>query len=85
MIVMYLEFSQRVTVKEISDYLRLHQPQFCEQCKEMDGNDTLTRDGQSGKNRASKCGICKTVSFLNIFLIDMVIYCVSEALTTSEV
>ena len=63
---MYLEFSQRSTVTEISDYLRLHQPQFCEQCKEMDGNDTSTGNGQSDKIRASQCGICKTVSFLNI-------------------
>ena len=51
----------------------------------MDGNDTSTGKGQSGKNKPSKCGICKTVSFLNIFLIDKVIYYVSEALTTSEV
>ncbi len=64
---MYLEFSQEGSVKEISDYLRKHQPQFCEQCKEMDGNDTSTGNGQSDKNESSKCGICKTVSFLNIY------------------
>ncbi len=68
-IVMYLEFSQGGSVKEISDYIRQHQPQVCTGCStEIDRNDKSVEIG------FSNCGICETVSFHEQFLIDMVIY-----------
>ncbi len=68
---MYLEFSQGDTVKEISDYLRLKMPHFCNECEnnstsmEKEGNDILTAyyNAIYGEFIASKCGICEAVSW----------------------
>ncbi len=56
MIVIYLEFLPEVTVKEISDYLRLKKPHFCKEC----GNSNLVSTFDSHYDLPSRSYFSRT-------------------------